>query len=142
MLRESTVIAPLYNCTAPSTTVKAPPPVIELSAVMLPADPASSVRFLSAVATVDLNKMLPAPEPVSIATSPDCVTALVNVTLSSVVVISPAVVSVPVLFAPNVTAPDDVISPASAIVVTPVASISTVVVAAIVSLILRAPPAS
>ena len=122
----STVIAPLYFCTSPSTTVKFPPPVIELSAVMLPADPASKVRFLSPVATVDLNKMFPAPAPVSIDTSPDCVTAFVNVTLSSVVVISPAVVSVPDLSAPNVTASDAVISPASATVVTPVASISTV----------------
>ena len=135
MSRVSTVIAPLYFCTAPSTTVIAPPPVIELSAVMFPADPASNDKFLSPVATVDLNKMFPAPLPVSIATSPDCVTAFVNVTLSSLVVISPAVVNVPDLFAPNVTAPLAVISPASATVVTPVASMSIVVPDLIVLLI-------
>ena len=135
MLRESAVIAPLYFCTAPSTTVIAPPPVIELSAVIFPEAPASNDKFLSPVATVDLNKMFPAPLPVSIATSPVCVTAFVNVTLSLLVVISPAVVNVPFFAEPNVTAPPAVISPASAIVVTPVASMSLVVPDLIVLLI-------
>ena len=116
--------------------------MIELAAVMLPDSPASNDRFLSAVATVDLNKMLPAPEPVSIDTSPDWVTAFVNVTLSLLVVISPAVVNVPDLFAPNVTAPPDVMSPASATVVNPVASMSIVVPDLIVLLISIVLPAS
>ena len=127
--------APLYFCTAPSVTVIAPPPVIDEATVMLPLAPASSVRFLPAVATVELNRILPAEisvvvispsvVPVLISTSPCNVTAFVNVTLSSVVVISPAVVNVPDLFAPKVTAPPAVISPASAIVVLPDASIDT-----------------
>ena len=52
--------------------------------------------------------------------------------LSSLVVMSPDVVTVPASVAPNVTAPPAMMSPAAAIVVTPVESMSTVPPAAVV----------
>ena len=93
---------------------------------MFPDAPASSDKLLSPVATVELNRILPAPVFVSISTAPPNVTPRVNVTLSLLVSMSPEVVSVPDLFAPNVTAPPALISPAAAMVVTPNASISNV----------------
>ena len=116
--------------------------------------PPSNVRLLPAVAIVELNNMFPPLLPVvSISTFPPNVTARVNVMLSFDVTISPDVVSVPDLFAPNATAPPALISPADAIVVVPVPSISTVpdeellvLIAALIAIVLpasisTAPPA-
>ena len=72
--------------------------------------------------------MFPALAPVvSMSTFPPKVTARVNVTLSFEVSISPDVVNVPDLTAPNATAPLALISPSAAIVVVPVLSMSNVV---------------
>ena len=66
--------------------------------------------------------------------------------LSFEVSISPDVVNVPDLFAPNTTAPPALISPAAAIVVVPVPSISTVpdaeLLVLIAALIAIVPPES
>ena len=126
--------------------MKAPPPVIDASAVMSPDSPASSVNAWPPVLTSDLNRMSPNSVPVvsirTLASPPDNVTAFVNVTSSSVVVIFAAVVNVPALSAPNVTAPPASISPASAIVVVFPASISIVLPVAMDSLIPIVPAVS
>ena len=111
--------------------------------VMLPAVPASRARLLPAVAIAALNKMLPADPPVeSMSTAAASVTARVKVMLSSEVSTSPDVVSVPDFAAPNVTAPPALISPAAAIVVTPVESMATVPEAVIAALSAIVDPAS
>ena len=92
---------------------------------------------------VELNRMFPAAVPVvSMSTAPPSVTARVKVILSSEVRMSPDVVSVPTRVAPKTTAPPALISPAAAMVVTPVESTLTVLLTAIAALMAMVVPAS
>ena len=77
--------------------VKTAPLVRAPDRVMLPAAPASNVKSLESALIVELNKMLPAPEPVSIVELPVRVTAPPNVILSSEVVMLPPIVVVFIL---------------------------------------------
>ena len=121
----------------------APPPVSAPLSVMLPAAPASRASAFPAVAMVELNRMFPAAVPVvSMSTAPPSVTARVKVILSSEVRMSPDVVSVPTRVAPKTTAPPALISPAAAMVVTPVESTLTVLLTAIAALMAMVVPAS
>ena len=109
----------------------APPPVSAPLSVMLPAAPASRASAFPAVAMVELNKMFPAAVPVvSMSTAPPSVVAETKVTLSLVVVMSPAVLMPPV---PVIdTAPSAVMSPVAAIVTVPDSLIVTTPLAEVV----------